>query len=538
MSVLAKYLESIDYEEPRFDRTPVEPIHHLKEETYMSSNDVPALVEDTALSLSLSVSTQTFLDHLVTIEKFTRQALRLIKHAELQVRGFSLSDRLPPIARIERSETFQLETFQCKPLRQTLCTVLLRTNSMLQNLLEPSVSQIHLLAISTDNHESLYIESLNQLFTNTKTLSKATQSKIYLQTQNRNLNNHTMVTNNHNIITETQINHLCHYSTLLENAVCGEYAIIKIKTKEQKNTYHLQEKEKRKEKQRIKVARKIAPVTMAVNVLRSSIEGVSVSLFRVLQDTQELVSTREQNENEKEIKEKNKDEQQQWSQLSKRLALEKEKWVTNQNQMLAQWNAIEQALKITASSIHIELEPVPLLNSQSVSKIETETLLISEKNDTNKLNLNQTKALQEPIDHISVFETVAVQVPHKAKQRQRQPNVMNSSIILQQEEEQQLSSELFTVLTQREQLPELLRNSDRSGWSEMKKEEEEKKNMTMNKGHQSKDTKGLVLLKTDVKDHFETTNPKIAFHRAPSLLSELLSALPQCSDFVVEKQYT
>ena len=71
MSVLAKYLESIDDEEPRFDRTPVEPIHHLKEETYMSSNDVPALVEDTALSLSLSVPTQTFLDHLVTIEKFT-----------------------------------------------------------------------------------------------------------------------------------------------------------------------------------------------------------------------------------------------------------------------------------------------------------------------------------------------------------------------------------------------------------------------------------------------------------------------------------
>ena len=204
--------------------------------------------------------------------------------------------------------------------------------------------------------------------------------------------------------------------------------------------------------------------------------------------------------------------------------------------MLAQWNAIEHALKITASSIHIELEPVPLLNSQSVSKIETETLLISEKNDTNKLNLNQTKALQEPIDHISVFETVAVQVPHKAKQRQRQPNVMNSSIFLQQEEEQQLSSELFTVLTQREQLPELLRNSDRSGWSEMKEEEEEIKKMTVNKGHQSKDTKGLVLLKTDVKDHFETTNPKIAFHRAPSLLSELLSALPQSSDFVVEKQ--
>jgi hypothetical protein len=268
---------------------------------------------------------------------------------------------------------------------------------------------------------------------------------------------------------------------------------------------------------------------MAINVLRGSLEGVSVSLFRMLQDTQDLIQV-EETENKKNASSSssssnnsnNKADVDQWHQLSERMIKEKEQWLANQTKMLAQWDAIEQALLRTARASNVELESTrandiftkdgcdgcsSVLNRHSVGG-----------NDAGSKAGNRMEEIQraEPDKHISVFEAVATKVPRMMHhQRRSKISQLTSS---SQKLRVNLTSELSTVLTNREQLPELVRNVDRSGWSELQEIQ----------SSNTKDKEESVLISSnEVKDHLMNSDPTALFRAPNPLMSQLFSAVQQ-----------
>ena len=401
------------------------------------------------------------------ITDVAKQALRLIKHAELQVRGFELSEHLPPIARIEQSATFHTSTFQCKPLREALYVVLFQTNELLLRLVDGGAITNILKNIDQhkmdNNNNHLYIEVLNQLFSQTKELFQDVQEEASIcgTTGATGATGATAAPPR----TKPILDALQRLYVILNNSYSGEINLSNIRKAEHKTMNEDQQQHLVQQKRMLCVNRTSAPFNVAINTLRTSFNGISVSLFRIMQDTQDLLQASFLQEEKQRNGFKNTNNNAvPWNELSNRIAKEKAAWMKDYNNKLIQWECIEQnMIKIAQSVGGIELLEQDCSTTDQENHVPSSLSTIAAPQ---KLSQANTTSLTEPSHHVSVFEAVAVKVPRKTMHQLRKEEALAAATTILVPPRIHLNTELSAVLTNRKKLPELVRKLDRSGWSE------------------------------------------------------------------------
>ena len=442
------------------------PVAMLVASQHRQSTKQPTVTHHPFKTLAPPCMSEQALVQIGMITDVAKQALRLIKHAELQVRGFELSEHLPPIARIEQSATFHTSTFQCKPLREDLYVVLSQTNELLLRLVDggaiTNISKNIDQHKMDNNNDHLYIEALNQLFSQTKELfhdvqEEASGCETTVATATATATAPTI---------KPILDALQRLYVVLNNSYSGEINLSNIQKAEHKTMNEDQQQHLVQQKRMLCVNRTSAPFNVAVNTLRTSFNGISVSLFRIMQDTQDLLQASLLRQEEKQgngCKNTNTNTMP-WHELTNRIAKEKAAWMKDYNTKLIQWECIEQnMIKIAQSVGGIELLEQDCQTPEQENHVPSSLSTIATPQKLSQVN---TTSLTEPSQHVSVFEAVAVKVPRKTMHQLRKEEALAAATTILVPPRIHLNTELSTVLTNRKKLPELVRKLDRSGWSE------------------------------------------------------------------------
>jgi hypothetical protein len=479
-----------------------------------------AVFNKTANKHSL-VKLSNLLEQVQQIEILAKRALRLIKHAELRVRGFSLTENFPPIARIERSETFnhsETTTFQCKPLRRTLHFVLSQVNKLLLRLVNDDGDISKLLTTvkrtTTWNDQDtnhLYIESLNIIFSKTKELYQDAENELSID-ENGGINNQTRAIQSLNMLKQL-------YMTLKQSFLEESNVNINDTDHKEKNDNIILSDGKKKRQ----VARITAPFNLSVNNIRSSLNSTSVSLFCIIQDTHELITDsvcNTQNNICNKSAYNNK-----WNDISIKITKNKKEWIENYENMLNHWNMMEENMIKMAKSFDIALQTskVNLNENDHLDYHNDNNLIIPRATTTSDSCINQsmpseTSSMLELSDHISVFEAVAKKQPRETARQLREKESLrlraaatggNGEIRIH------LNTELSNVLTNLKKIPELVRKPDRSGWSEKMTEEK----ILIDEKEE------IISTEQKRKDHDMSVETPF-LKRRPNMMAELLKSLP------------
>ena len=410
--------------------------------------------------------------------------------------------------------------------------------------------------------ENLFIESLNQTLARTTHLLEelscwySSNKKLLAEKRLRSDSADLIKTSSEEMIVQT-FRHVQMLGQTLVNAVQGEniatikrVQMIGDKRKEQQAATTAS-------KRKLKAVQRSLPVSGTVSVLRSLLDNVSISLFRLSQDTYDLVSESiqisesvhddeemvQQQLERKDLKQK----QARWQELANRVAREKEMWLESREEIMKRWIAIEEGLTRTATSMGMTLhhdcsEQLSTTEEEEAANKQTGDCRESSKSAEEKQMSKRSsteKMLSESSDHISVFEAVAVKkVPRSRRTKSVEESDGVKSTGGDSSSEQRttrvhLNDELSTVLTNREKLPEMVRKIDRSGWSETKDEqmrergEVEREDVAGKQEVKPEDEKksSVTVSSANVVDHNMNTQPTPSMRPSLNIMAELQSAL-------------
>ena len=426
------------------------------------------------------------------LQNWAVDALLLVKHSELNARGYSLSGKIPPIARIEMQgmgadEMEFVASLQCVPLRRALKRTLdtiksyleFETNLMTQggNVLGQKDTSSHNSHKKSNKSVGIYIYELQRKLDQSRNLFQQFKETI-LDCANNEGRFKLFAQRGH-----TRRKILLSELGVVERCIREEIGVSNKKQKQAEGKVDecvVGEREK-KNKQRARITSISSPMDLAVDRTRSYLSAVSVDLFAIRQDVRQLVSdfvACNDLTDEGPILLNNKVDRE-WSQVANRFASAQQRWHTNREHIDSMWSEIESAIEYAArvssagemwsvgKSTICRGNSLPDRDEQGSCK--SSAVCGSADNPGGKSPQHHPRTasfiLDEQSDkHVSVFEGVASAPPKHHRHLPRQQSPIESLPL--GAPAVGLKLELNEVLAHRSHVPERIRNLDRSGWSD------------------------------------------------------------------------
>ena len=423
---------------------------------------------------------RTFWDAFSDLEKSIRRGFRLIKHAELRARGFTLTEKLPPIARIEMNSLQGNLPMQCVPLRKTLLATLVGVNEMILSV-SPKVLHWNVrpakLAPVANGGNGLFIQSLHDCIKCFKSQRLWMARALHLSLQQsyahspRHSSRHSRTSTKKQAVSLNFIQ-LCHEVYLKDITALRDelqYALNGEKQKREAEESRAQTRTLRKtqEKMKMKMRRATSSLDQCVAMLRAEFDALSVDIFSWRDEVHNTV--------EEAFLDKTKPHDPSaesavlkagvgWEALHDRLQRLRNVWLTQSENLGKQWDTLEVCLNSTAAKCghHETRKSSEKSPSSNIADSVAETRPRENHNEMHDDNGAKVTTPEENKNCVDIFEISHRYMKRGHRQARAVPAVVESG------QSRADLSELGKVLARRDRLPERIRKDDRSGWLEGK----------------------------------------------------------------------